>query len=102
MHPKSGSWVGADETLGPAVVADWTLAPSAVGCRLAWYSCLTSAWSSVQGRTPVLHNIMLQRGWLSCCAVSCPVLQGDVETLTSMLKYGRQILSQVVDENRRR
>jgi hypothetical protein len=28
--------------------------------------------------------------------------QGDVDTLTEMLKYSRQILSQVVDENRRR
>lgn len=38
-----------------------------------------------------------------CCAVLCyHDLQGDVETLTSMLQYGRQILSQVVDENRRR
>lgn len=37
---------------------------------------------------------------LCCHAVLC--CQGDVEALTSMLQYSRDILSQVVDENRRR
>jgi hypothetical protein len=31
-----------------------------------------------------------------------PLLQGDAEALGSMLSYGRDILSQVVDDNRRR
>lgn len=30
------------------------------------------------------------------------LVQGDADTLSSMLKYGKDMLSQVVDENRRR
>jgi hypothetical protein len=59
----------------------------------------------------LLKCIMLLRA-LCCTSLSpalprravlcCAVLQGDAEAITSMLQYGRQILSQVVDDNRRR
>jgi hypothetical protein len=44
-------------------------------------------------------------GMLSRCCLSRwrrLLLQGDAEALGSMLSYGRDILSQVVDDNRRR
>jgi hypothetical protein len=31
-----------------------------------------------------------------------PAPQADYDTMSSMLSYGREVLSQVVDENRRR
>jgi hypothetical protein len=57
-------------------------------CSCSWHrgdgSVMMAGWCSVN-----VHYLLLR-------------VQGDAEAVGSMLSYGRSILSQVVDENRRR